>query len=99
MAPVGRMRLQAKKAWQTLNRLTAPTSSNAYADGLAIATSAVGVSTQAQNVEACTKWSGKILTCKTSAITALLYGQAHNNGKDNVLSTNMIKMSGNRAKQ
>ena len=75
-------------------------SSNAYADDLAVTTCTVAdLSTQAKKIEAFTKWSGMIVNCKKCAITALLYGQAHNNGKDNVLSTNMIKMSENRATQ
>lgn len=62
-------------------------SSNAYADDLAITASTVAdLSTQAEKIEAFTSWSGVIVNCKKCAITALLYGQAHSNGKGNVLS-------------
>ena len=69
------------------------TSASASADDmLAAALSATDLARQAEKIEAFVNWSGMAVNVKKRAVTGILWGQAHRNGNDKVLSSKMLKM-------
>ncbi len=59
---------------------------------LAAALSASDLAKQAEKIEAFVNWSSMAVNVKKCDVTGILWGQAHRNGSDKVLSSKMIKM-------
>lgn len=76
------------------------TSNLAYADDLAAMTISIADrKVQPQKIQAFVTWSGTTVNWKPCAITGMMYGQAHKDRSSKALSTSMMHMLRDRARQ